>query len=160
MTIGPLPAGTNQKFVLPGVIDIPASTVDSIVKQTNENSLEIAKANTPKEGEIRNSANGEEMENTENTVDVNESNASTSNAPNNNNNNPTNDPNNNNGGIRNIFNHSRRSSNVSRRSSKHSTKKETKERRIIWYPLIIVLEALEKKGNNYLKKKIKNYAYL
>jgi len=142
MTIGPLPAGTNQKFVLPGVIDIPASAVDSIVKQTNENSLEIAKSNVPKEGEIRNSEN--DLENTENTVDVNESNASTSNAPNNNNNEPTNDPNNN-SRIRSIFNHSRRSSNVSRRSSKHSTKKEPKERRIIWYPLIIVLEALEKK---------------
>ncbi|ORY86490.1 hypothetical protein LY90DRAFT_498715 [Neocallimastix californiae] len=39
MTIGPLPAGNNQKFVLPNTIIIPAEAIDDIIKQTNEVSI-------------------------------------------------------------------------------------------------------------------------
>ncbi|ORX49690.1 hypothetical protein BCR36DRAFT_412664 [Piromyces finnis] len=153
MTIGPLPAGNNKKFVLPGVIDIPASVVDEIINQTNKNSNNLDKKNNVKKsnGEIPNRENN--TPETENSIDVNTregivdselSNASASDFRVDNNTSSTEGTRT----RRSIFRNGSRNSSRSNSRSKKDSKKDSKERKIIWYPLIIVLEALEKKSTD------------
>jgi len=162
MTIGPLPAGNNKKFVLPDVIDIPASVVDEIIKQTNESSPNTPKPNVKNSNSeiITGDEHRNNPENTENTVDVrttegqsiltegivdNEaSNASTSATVGDNASTADSTRT-----RRSIFRRGSGNSSRSNSRSRKDSKKDSKERRIVWYPLIIVLEALEKKGKIY-----------
>ncbi|ORY37123.1 hypothetical protein LY90DRAFT_55624 [Neocallimastix californiae] len=157
MTIGPLPAGNNQKFVLPDVINIPADVVDDIIKQTNELSLNATSTKNNGTSDIPNEEGNNSNTGEVNTVDVN------SEINNNNNNNERNgssssnvEPDNSSVSSRlrigrNMFNHRRRSSSRSTKGSK----KNQKEKKIVWYPLIIVIESLDKKDEKANDSSIK-----
>jgi len=156
MTIGPLPAGNNKKFVLPEMIDIPANVVDDIIKQTNESSPGPSKTKNSNGELITGDEHRNNTENTENTVDVHSTEGQTALSEGITDNEASNASTSANVGDnastadstrtrRSIFRRGSRNSSRSNSRNRKDSKKDAKERRIIWYPLIIVLEALEKK---------------
>jgi len=151
MTIGPLPAGNNQKFVLPNSINIPADILDNIIQQT----CELSNSSRKNSGEQIASDSNTEVSNSntnsnpsESNEDTSEQNATTSEQTDHGN------SSNNNTRLRigrGMFNHRRNSS----RSTSRSNKKDKKEKKIIWFPLIIVLESLERKDEKGDDRSIK-----
>ncbi|ORX82413.1 hypothetical protein BCR32DRAFT_292644 [Anaeromyces robustus] len=166
MTIGPLPAGNNQKFVLPDGINIPVDVInDIIIKTTVPDEIPSSRNSKNFNSNDNISSNNEDEDinnvNIDNTVNIRVDNNDDNNAT------PTNETLNNNELVaststnpnpdnsdhnrrlrlrRNIFNHGSRNSSRSTSRSRNSSKKEMKEKKIVWFPLIMVLEALENKN--------------